>query len=50
MEEPEIPSIAEWFNKLRFIGLMSKLSTICSNKAGQNTALVKFTKQWEWFL
>lgn len=40
------PGIKEWFAKLKYMGLHSKLSAMCKCRAGQLNALENFTKAW----
>lgn len=40
----EIPLRDESLSKVRYMALMSKLSSICAYRAGQERALVKFNE------
>lgn len=46
----EIPSMNEWLSKVRYVGLMSKLTAICNYRAGHKSAVLSFYMQWESFM
>lgn len=45
----EIPLVTEWLAKVRYLGLMNKLSAICIYRTGQENAIENFTMQWGLF-
>lgn len=43
---PEIPIVGTWLSKVRFMGMMAKITAICGHRAGNRNAMSDLTQQW----
>lgn len=45
----KVPSLAEWFVKIRHMFLLNKLTVVCKYRLGDLDALRRFRRQWRTF-